>query len=232
MASQCPARSVARGSITSRLTPNAQHHPNLYPAMKPYLRIVMMVVFAVVATTRLFANANAIGDIVKAQIVINKVLDVVAQFHEQTVVVDAPAPIATNKGKYLLPYKANGEMTEWAGKALNVEVAKLAGEKAGDAVASKIPFGGFASGLIKKKTKEVAAVTALGGMNFLKSTSELSFDSLNEYAVYLHVRHSTDANYKEVLAAAMALYPDLEGRFDGAVKEAYQQQAAKVKKTG
>ena len=204
--------------------------------MKSYLRFVVAASLAAAISTQLSANSNAIGDIVKAQVLIGKVMQIVAQYREQTVVLDAPAPIATNSGKYLLPYKANGEMTEWAGKALNAEVGKLVGEKAGDAatraVASKVPFGGLAGGLIKKKTKEIAAVTALGGAEYLKNTSELSFDSLDQYAIFLHVRHSADANYQQVLATAMAVYPDLEGRFDAAIKDAYQQQVAKAGKTG
>ena len=53
---------------------------------------------------------------------------------------------------------------------------------------------------------------------------------MTDYAVYLHVRHSKDSNYREVLAAAMALYPDLEGRIEGAVADAYRQQAARAGK--
>lgn len=204
--------------------------------MKSYLRILVAGALAVTVATRSQADGRAaIGDIVKAQIVINKVLEIVGKYREQTLTVEAPKPITANTGQYLLPYKANGEMTDWAGKALNAEVGKLVGEKAGDAatraVASKVPFGGLAGGLIKKKTKEVAAVAMLGGAEYLKNTSELSFDNLNDYAVYLHVLHSTDSNYQQVLATAIAVYPDLEGRFDSAIKAAYEAQAAKAKKT-
>ena len=206
--------------------------------MKLFVRISSAAALLLLSALVSFADSrSAIGDIVKAQIVINKVLEVVNKFKElerQSIVLEAPAPITANTGRYLLPYKANGETTEWADKALNAQIGKAVGEKAGDAaanaVASKIPFGGIAGGLLKKKTKEVAAVAALGGTDYLKKTSELSFDNLNDYAVYLHVRHSADSNYKEVLATAIALYPELEGRFDGAVRDAYQQQAAKAKK--
>lgn len=157
--------------------------------------------------------------------VINKVLAVVSKFQTQSVTLTAPDPIPANSGRYLLPYKANGEPTEWAAKAISAQVGKLVGEQAGEAatraVASKVPFGGLASGLIKKKTKEVAAVTALGGGEFLKKTSDQSFNDLNAYAVYLHVKHSADANYQQILATAIAVYPDLEKGFDTAIQQAY-----------
>lgn len=173
------------------------------------------------------------GDIVKAQVLIGRVMQVVDQYREMTIQLEAPDPIADNSGKYLLPYRADGEVTEWADKALNAQMGKVVGEKAGsvasNAVASKIPFGGFAAGFAKKKVKETAGVIALGGMDYIKETSELSVNDLNSYAVYLHVLHAGDSNYKEVVAAAIAVYPDLEGRFEGAIKDAYRRQAAAAK---
>ncbi len=202
--------------------------------MKTFVRsLVCAAVVAAGSSSVLALSANDAGDIVRAQMVISKVLAVVSKFQTQSVVLTAPDPIHANTGRYLLPYKENGEPTEWAVKMVSAQVGKLVGEKAGDAatraVASKVPFGGLASGLIKKKTKEVAAVTALGGPEFLKKTSDLSFNDLNAYAVYLHVKHSADSNYQQVLATAIAVYPDLEKGFDAAIQQAYS-AAAKANK--
>lgn len=198
-------------------------------------RIALLGALSLSLVTSTFADGRAmLGDITKAQILIGRVMQMVDKYRELTITLEAPVPQRDNKGKYLLPYKADGEQTEWAGKSMNAAVGKVVGEKAGDmatnALASKIPFGGLAGGFMKKKIKETAAVTALGGTEYLQKTSELSFPNLNDYAVYLHVMHSKDANYKEVLATAIAVYPDLEGRFDGAIKEAYRTQAAKAGK--
>jgi hypothetical protein len=198
--------------------------------MKSVIRLLLPAcAFVALSTPVLAASSSAIGDIVKAQVLIGKVMKVVEKYKTTTVELEAPTPIANNTGKYLLPYKANGEVTAWAEKSFNAQAGKLVGEKAGqaatNAVASKIPFGGVAGGLIKKKTKEIAGVTALGGMEFIKENSDISTDNLNDYSVYLHVKHSKDSNYKEVLAAAMSIYPDLEGRMETAVAEAYKAQA-------
>ena len=201
--------------------------------MKSIRRFVVASLISVSATSLFAISGNTMGDIVKAQILIGKVMKVVDAYQQFTVELEAPQPIEGNTGKYLLPYRADGELTEWASKAVNAQVGKLVGEKVGDvatnAIASKIPFGGLAGGLLKKKTKEVAAVTALGGMKFLQDTSDQSFASLNDYALFLHVRHSSDSTYKEALAAAMAVYPDLEGRFAGVINDAYRTQSKRTK---
>jgi hypothetical protein len=201
--------------------------------MKSVIRLLPACALVALSTSLFAASSSAIGDIVKAQILIGKVMQIVDKYKATTTVeLQAPTPVAGNTGKYLLPYKANGEVTAWAEKSFNAQAGKVIGEKAGDAatkaVASKIPFGGVAGGLIKKKTKEIAGVTALGGMDFIKENSDISTESLNDYAVYLHVKHSKDSNYKEVLAAAMSIYPDLEGRMEGAVADAYKTQSAKA----
>ena len=206
--------------------------------MKLPLRLTATIAATLAFSTLTFAiSRDSIGDIVRAQILINKALEVMQKYREATVTLEPPAPQADNTGKYLLPYKADGEPTEWAGKALNAAVGKVVGEKAGDvasnALASKIPFGGLASGFLKKKVKESAGMIALGGADYIKKTSELSFSNLNDYTVYLQLRHGGDASYKEVLAAAIAVYPDLEGRFEGAIKDAYRKQAEQAgKKVG
>lgn len=192
------------------------------------LFIAALLSFAAVPVFALSADDAA--DIVRAQKLITKVLTVVQKYQAANVVLQAPQPIAGTSGKYLLPYRADGQMTEWAGKIVNVAASKIVGEKVGEkateAVASKIPFGGLAGGLIKKKSKEATAVAFLGGPEFIKKTSELSFANLSDYAVYLQARHGNSGNFQQALAAAMALYPDLEGNFESAIKSAYKAQAA------
>ena len=197
--------------------------------------LVLAALFTTASLPAFALSAGDAADIARAQKVITQVLKVVEKYQQSTVTLQAPAPIAGSKGKYLLPYKADGQMTEWAGKILNVAASKIVGEKVGEkateAVASKVPFGGLAGGLLKKKSKEVTAQAFLGGPEYLKKTSDLSFDNLADYALYLHVQHGNSANYQQALAAAMALYPDLEGSFEGAIKNAYRTQAASAAKS-
>ncbi|GAB5560329.1 MAG: hypothetical protein SynsKO_19760 [Synoicihabitans sp.] len=173
-------------------------------------------------------DPSIMGEIAKAQIIIGQIQEIRDTMNALTVDLKAPKPRYDNKGKFLLPYTQEGEPTEWAGKIVQSQVGKMAGEKAGNmaanALASKVPFGGLAGGFMKKKAKESAAVMAMGGKKFIKETSDQSFKSLEDYAVFLQARHGNDPDFKMTLAAAVALYPDLEHRFAGYVKKAYRKQ--------
>lgn len=201
--------------------------------MKSFVRLTAVCV-AVAAFSSARLVASTADDVLKAQKIITQVVKLMEQYKNSQVQLTAPSPIAGNTGAYLLPYKADGALTAWAEKALSAQLGKAVGAKAGDAatnaVASKVPFGGLAGGLIKKKTKEVGAVVAMGGMDFIKNNSELSLGSLEEYAVYLQAQHAGDSNYQIVLATAIALYPDLETKFESAISQAYQKAAAKAAK--
>lgn len=198
-------------------------------------RLLLVAAFATASVSAFALSADDAAEIVRAQKLIAKVLKVVEQYRAANITLTAPTPIAGNSGKFLLPYKADGQLTDWAAKIANVAASKIVGEKVGEkateAVASKIPFGGLAGGLIKKKSKEVTAVAFLGGPEFIKTHSDQSFADLRQYAVYLQARHGGTAGFQQALAAAMALYPDLEGTFEAAVKEAYQAQSAANKST-
>ena len=77
-------------------------------------------------------------------------------------------------------------------------------------------------GLAKKKGKEMGAVAAVGGEKFMRQTSSRSFNNLDDYAVYLHVTHAGTAGYDQALAAAMAVYPELEAGYQPAIQNAYK----------
>ena len=94
------------------------------------------------------------ADITKAQIIIGKAMEIATKFAKYTIDLEAPKVRKNTRGKFLVPYDKNGNLTAWANKALHAKVGAMAGEKAGavagNAVASKVPFGGFASCFMKK----------------------------------------------------------------------------------
>lgn len=179
-------------------------------------------------------HATSAADLVKAQIIIGKILEITSKYQQYNLELTAPTPRPNAKGKYLLPYTESGALTDWAAKSLTVQmgamVGEKVGEKAGGALASKVPFGGLASGFMKKKGKEMGAMAALGGEDFVRKTSSMSFDNLDDYAVYLQVKHGQEGGFKQALAAAMAIYPQLESSYDGAINNAYKQALRAQKK--
>jgi len=191
----------------------------------------IIVLLALLSTPAFAITANSMADITKAQIIIGKAMEIATKFAKYTIDLEAPKVRNNNRGKFLVPYDKNGNLTAWADKALNAKLGAMAGEKAGDmagnAIASKVPFGGLASGFMKKKGKETGAIAALGGKKFIQNSSSFSLNNIEDYSVYLFVVHGKDAGYTQALAAAMALYPDLEFQYDAAINKAYRRALTK-----
>jgi hypothetical protein len=183
-------------------------------------RKIACLMFTAVLASPLAMPADMSG-IIKVQVLLGQVEQVMAKYEEVQallvsgdLVLDVAEPRADVEGKFIFPYSDTGLINEWAEKSLNAqagaEVGGMAGEKAAGALASKVPFGGLAGGLIKGKSKELAAVTAIGGWDYIKETSSISFDSLEDYSLYMHVNFNGGPDYEKALAAAMAIYPELE----------------------
>ncbi len=181
--------------------------------------------------------SSSIGDIVRAQVIINQVLQVVAKAKEirgatgggaapAEPVAPEPLPTDAKGAKFFLPFDADGNLTGWANKALTAQVGSAvgakAGEKAGSMLASKVPVaGGLLAMGAKKKGKEMGAIAAVGGAKFIKESSTYSFANVQDLALYMHINCSDNPDYVKGFAAAMALYPELEKTYEATVKKAY-----------
>lgn len=187
------------------------------------LRFAAALAFVSAAASSTFASSAE--DVARAAALVQRMVELNQKFSAYDVALTAPAPLAGAKGKYLLPIDANGTLTGWAEKALAAQVGNIAGEQAGSAAAkglgSVVPGGGLASGFLKKKGKESGAMLALGGTEYVKSTSSLSFDSVEAYAVYLHSKLGQSADYSKAVQAAIALYPDLEKSYSASIQSAF-----------
>ncbi len=180
-------------------------------------------------------RAESAADIVRAQVIIGQIQQTLGKLKELRAATNpaaatagpvAPTPHLDNSGKFYLPYDANGQLTPWANKALGAQIGAAvgakAGEKAGQMAASKIPFaGGLLAMGAKKKGKELGALAALGGPEFIKQSSSISFDRLEDLSLYLHLNFSASADYVKGFAAAMALYPELAKNYEATIKQAY-----------
>ena len=133
-------------------------------------------------------NAAAVdmANIVKAQVLLGQVTQVVEKYQEVQAMLDAGTleldvkePMTGATGKFVLPFDEAGNLTAWAEKSLTAqagaEVGKQVGNKAAGMLAAKVPFGGFMGGAAKSKAKEMGAVTAIGGWDFIKENSTMSF---------------------------------------------------------
>lgn len=192
----------------------------------------------------LVGSSVAVADmasIVKAQVVlgqvtqvVNKYKEVQALLDEGTLTLDYEQPIQGNTGKFLFPFDEAGNATEWANKALAAKVGAMAAEKATDsainAAVARVPFGGLMAGAAKSKAKGAGAVVAVGGWDYIKENSTLSFDRLDDYSIYLHSEYNGLPEYESALAAAMAIYPKLEKSHKVYINKAYKKARKEARK--
>jgi hypothetical protein len=200
--------------------------------MKTRLILVLALVF-----TPIMARADGVADFARAQVMFAQAMNAVQQYKQVAGTVSstetaaapaepaAPTPLTDKSGKFCCPYDEEGHLVGWANKAIGAQVGAAVGskvgEKAGGAVLSKVPFGGLLSGAAKKKGKELGALAAVGGPDFVKSSSTISFNSLEDLSLYLHLNFAANPEYVKGLAAALAIYPDLEKTYAASLKKAY-----------
>lgn len=130
--------------------------------------------------------------------------------------------IAGNSGKYMNPWTSDGVLAEWVDKAINAEmgaatgsaIGAAAGSYAANKVLENVPFGSMLGGMLGsemgKAAGRQAAIEASGGMDYIRSTSDQSFDSLNDMALYILANYAGTSHYQDAVKAADAIYPGLQ----------------------
>lgn len=149
--------------------------------------------------------------------------------------INPSTPISGNSGKYMSPFTASGAVAVWAQKRVATtdngsDVAGAVGGYVGKRVADKaldfVPFG--LGGMIGSKAGDAAgrAVTrktiepALPTPYEAKASSDISFDSVDELAVYIYSKNSDHPEYARVLAVAEQVYPELRNSYKAAIENA------------
>jgi len=136
-----------------------------------------------------------------------------------------PEPIQDNSGAYMNPYTEDGVLAQWVDKAINAKMGASAGgvigAYAGQKAMEHVPFvGGILGQTMGEKMGREIAIQSAGGWDYIKESSDSSFNTVDDLAVYLYGRHSKDNHYQEALEATMEIYPDLRQRYMAAVVEA------------
>jgi len=206
------------------------------------MKIIPKILMALILTfSTMTALAVDVGTLVKAQSVLGKVSKVVNKYQKVQTLIDAgkidlqvATPLEGSRGKFLFPLTKEGNLTAWADKALTAhvgaQIGNMAAEEGMKALTSKIPFSGFFGGAAKKKAKTEGAVLAIGGWEFIKENTEISFKQLSALSVYMHSKYYSNPNYEKALAAAMAIYPELEKGHERALKKAYKKAKKRARR--
>ena len=137
----------------------------------------------------------------------------------------APQPIYGNTGEFLSPYTEDGVVAAWVDKAVNAKLGAAIGSQAGAYAGRKlmenVPFFG---GMLGQKVGDAAgrkiAIEASGGWEYIKETSDLSFNTVEDLAVYMYAHHSSHPDYQKVLEATWEIYPELQTAYMPAIMNA------------
>ena len=134
----------------------------------------------------------------------------------------AQEPIEGTEGKYVLPYTSDGVLTEWVELAIDAGIGKdlggLVGSLVGRQLVSGIPFIGSTIGNnVGENIGKTMAIDAIGGIDVLKESSDLSFDSLEAMSIYLYKHHTDHPYYLPAIKATMVFYPELKEVYNQAI---------------
>ena len=136
----------------------------------------------------------------------------------------APTPVEGSAGKYASPYTSDGVTAGWVTKTMQVkagsQIGAVAGNYAGQKLLSSIPFGGSLGKFAGETAGRAVALKAIGGEAFVRSSTDQSFNSLQDMALYMYVNYSANADYPKILAATYAIYPELEAAYMPALQAA------------
>jgi hypothetical protein len=130
----------------------------------------------------------------------------------QAVVDRGPDAISGNSGAFMSPFTSDDVTAEWVTKAMTVQMGgqlgSMVGQQAGQELLKSIPFIG---GSLGKRTGRAigarVALDAIGGEAFLKSSSDQSFNTLEDMAKHLRGRHSAHPEFQKILTAINGIYP-------------------------
>lgn len=168
----------------------------------------------------------------------------VPQQYQQTVIqhnfaspdkIIAPSPIAGNRGKYKSPFTAKGMVALWAQKAADeadnestagADVGSAVGQQVADSALAFVPLG--LGSMVGRSAGEAAGRAAthknidseLPSMAAVTSSSDISFNSVEDLAVYMYVKNSNHRQYAKVLALTQRVYPELQDAYTPAIEKA------------
>jgi len=136
-----------------------------------------------------------------------------------------PVWLNDNTGQFLFPYTQDHVLAEWVDLQIKAgaytSIARGLGSTAATAAGST-PLG-IAMYVFKKVAEGIArsaAIKSAGGMENIRKPSDVSFNRIDDLAVYMYQFYSAEETYPYALAAARLLYPELEKRYVPVIKEA------------
>ena len=123
--------------------------------------------------------------------------------------------IEGNTGLYLSPITSDGVAAPWVDKSINAQMGSQIGGAVGAYAGAKalesVPFvGSFIGNKAGASIGKSVALKAVGGEEYIRQTSDISFNNLNDMARWLMANYSSHQKLQEILKATYQIYPDLQ----------------------
>jgi hypothetical protein len=80
--------------------------------------------------------------------------------------------------------------------------------------------GGYLGSMAGNAAGRAVAIQSAGGWDRIKKTSDLSFNTIEDLAVYMYAKHSGYPEYQKVFQLTGEIYPELPKRFMEAIRNA------------
>ncbi|MBR7619182.1 hypothetical protein JKL49_07245 [Phenylobacterium sp. 20VBR1] len=123
--------------------------------------------------------------------------------------------IEGTSGLYMSPFTSDGVTAAWITKSMQVKAAGQIGSMAGNYLGQKameqVPFvGGFLGKKAGQAVGRQVALSAIGGDAFLRSSTDLSFNSAEALVGWTLANYGSRDDIAQVMQAVIAIYPDVQ----------------------
>lgn len=121
-------------------------------------------------------------------------------------------------GQFMSPFTSDGVTAGWVTKSIAVkssgQIAGAAGSYAASKALENVPFAGMFGKQLGEAAGRQVALRAIGGEAFLKSSSDQSFNSLEDMAEYIKDNYIDRQDIGQIMTATYAIYPQLQPVYD------------------
>ena len=128
------------------------------------------------------------------------------------------AVIQGTTGAYMSPFTSDGVTAGWVTKSMSAKASGQIGGAVGSYAAQKmmenIPFASMFGQQAGQAVGRAAALQAIGGEAYLKSSTDQSFSNLQDMAQYIKDNFSDRKDIGQIMESVYAIYPDLHPVYD------------------
>lgn len=133
----------------------------------------------------------------------------------------APSPRTDSQGEYLSPFTSDEVVAPWVSKGLEASVGAEVGSLVGQKALESVPFvGGILGDRAGRTLGRAAAIELVGGMDYMRSTTDMSFDNVSDLIIYTWVYYEDHPSYEEVVSLIGKIYPEYSQSYFSALYSA------------